>query len=127
MGSSRAALNDEDHRPHDVFIADFVLFVGLVQLHLRFDILVADLEARLEASAHQIGPGDLRPQAALERIGAGAAGREHLRELVGVQAHAGGDEPIGIVDLIVWDFEAVALGLNDFQDLVDDAVHYLLA
>ena len=88
-GIGRAARHDEYHRPHDVFIADVVLVFGLVQLQLRFDILVPDFQTGLETSAHKIGPGHLRPQSPLEGVVAGAAGGENLRQLLCIQSPCG--------------------------------------
>ena len=36
------------------------LFFGLVQLQLRFDILVVNFQTRFVAAAYQTGPGHLR-------------------------------------------------------------------
>ena len=98
-----------------------------MQLKLRLDVLVPDFQACLVTAAHKIGPGDLRPQSPLQRVIAGAAGREQLGQLLRIDSHAGCDGVVGLVDLRVGDVEAVTLGLGDLQDLVDQAVEHFLA
>src|SRR5262249_52736426 len=52
---------------------------------------------------------------------------EQLCEFWSVDAHPGRDQIVGVVDLLVRDFETEALGLGYLQDFVDQAIHHLLA
>ena len=104
-----------------------LFFLGLVQLELRFDVLVPDFQARLVTAAYKIGPGDLRPQPPLKGIVARAAGRQQLRQLLRVDSHAGRDIGVRIVHFRIGHFEAETLGLVHFQNLVDEAIEHFLA
>src|SRR5208282_1857152 len=126
-GLGRTARHNENDGAHDVFVAHVVLFRGLVQLELRFDILVPDFKARSVAPAHQIGPGNLRPQTALERVGARTAARKNLGQPRRVDAHSGGDGGIRLFYFRIGNFDAVTLGFGHLQDFVDKAIEHFLA
>ena len=98
-----------------------------MQIELGFDVAVGDFQARFETALDQRVPGQFGLQPVLERVGAGAALGQHLRQLRRVGAHPAADIGEGIVDFRVGHVDAEFLGLADLQDLVDKTVQHLLA
>ena len=110
-GVGRTARHDEKDRVHGVFVADLVLLVRLVQIELCLDVAVGDFEARLVTAAHQAAQAFAR-EPVLERVGAGAAAGEHLRQfLLDRRPCWLADIGEGLVHFGLADVDAVTLGL----------------
>jgi hypothetical protein len=103
------------------------LQLGRVQLEFRLDVGVGNFEACLVASAHQAGPGDLSSQLQLQGGLAGAAACQYLSELLGIHSHMASHAGIGSVHVVIGRHDVVALGLAQFEDLIDEAVDRFLA
>ncbi len=90
------------------------------------DVFFADLQAFLEAAAHQAAPDHFGLEARLQRIGPNALALQRLGQLIGRDPHPLGHARIGLVDIAGGRVDAEPLGFLDLHLFIDQFVDHFL-
>ena len=90
------------------------------------NVFLADLQALLEAAAHQAAPDHLGLEAGLQRFRPDTLALQGFGQLVGRQPHPLAHSGIGLIDIAGGRVDAEALGFLDLHLFVDQFVEDFL-